>query len=1335
MSARQHRLRTASIFVGLALAALVFAAVVVLESGVLTPKLLDWANARLTPAAGLRMTTSAVYLRPWKGLTLHDVRFTVGPDSAGAAGTASPRYVLSIGELAVGYRFFGLLGDPPHLDRLRVTRPDLDLDQLRRWREREGERGGRTGGGAGAGGGGLRIDDLRIVEGMVRRGGVPRASGVSLVGRLDGAGGDWALSIDRGGAHVTTGRFDEDVELTGSVSASDGTLELAGLHLGVGGGRVSFRGDVTDGVLHLVTSGYAIPLERMGSWLGLAHPVLSGELEFRFLTTGRLDSLRVEGGLRGVGAEGTGRQFRFAAAREGDEVRVETLDVRSGESRVELGGRFTLTDPPAIEGVAAFRRLDPAALLGEPDLARVTGLEGVLRFRGTGATRETFDGSVVVDVDRATVFGMDLDEASLDVAMQDGSVMLRDARLTRGGSSVEGSGSVDADNVVAAELTGTIADLADLGGFAGESPAALHGQATAEVQVTGPLAGPNLEAVLRFEEAEVLGIRAAGLDLNLESEELREGGAVEIDVVGRDIGYADRVLPVGVASGTWRRGALTVTDLRLESDGGGELRLGGDLRVDDTGTLSGRVTRLEVTESAGAARWTNAAPIRIEKTPDALTFAGLDLRSDAGQVTGDVSIDRSGGARVRAAGRGVDVAAFSPYLLPPEPISGTLGFDATATVGADTLAVDVDLDLRDGAYGGDRIDEVEGRFRLRDDRIELDGVKVRSAFAAADVRGELGLAGGGFREALADSAGRHGLGNRLLFRDVRVQFDTPDADRLKEVLPWFPSPGGSVRLVADLAGPSPAPGLDLQLDVENGRVGVAPLDRLTATGTYDGTVLTVQSARLESGDGVLVAEGRVPVEWSFLHLGPELAPGGAMDVTFDADGVPAGGLAMLSPLFEMSEGPVFAKGKLTGVVDSLLWLEGTFRSDGVRLTIPEFEDPLVDGHVDGLFYRDGIVLQSVRFADGLGGSVHGSGTLRLPNLEFTGMDIELRGESYHYRSPRGVSALGDGAVRVTEKARSDGKLVANFTGRFDVERADLDQRIFLAAEAAAENVPDLPQGVKLPEGARRAPGDPTALPESEPTPLFASIELHADRNVWLKTEEMELELAGDVTFLINEETVGLTGEAHTLRGRYAVLNTDFDVERAELRFVDPTDMMASVIDAEATTRVLDEDVAFDVSGTIGDPIVVGHTESGMSEAEIYELLALRQKRTTEPDDQETEQGVVSNAFLESWGALLATRFGRGLSREFGLDTFDVEVEGQEQAVRVGKYLGPGVFVRYRERIGGQGAPADELEVLETPERQLLLEYRLSEILQLQGETGVIQDDPYVNVDLKAEWGY
>ena len=38
-------------------------------------------------------------------------------------------------------------------------------------------------------------------------------------------------------------------------------------------------------------------------------------------------------------------------------------------------------------------------------------------------------------------------------------------------------------------------------------------------------------------------------------------------------------------------------------------------------------------------------------------------------------------------------------------------------------------------------------------------------------------------------------------------------------------------------------------------------------------------------------------------------------------------------------------------------------------------------------------------------------------------------------------------------------------------------------------------------------------------------------------------------------------------------------------------------------------------------------------------------------------------------------------------------------------------------------------------RQLLLEYRLSRMFQLQGEAGTIEGDGYLNVDLKAEGGY
>ncbi|MGQ0720959.1 MAG: translocation/assembly module TamB domain-containing protein [Candidatus Eiseniibacteriota bacterium] len=1333
----RHGLRLASVFLGLGVAALVFAAVVVLETGVLTDRIIARVNQRLEPAADLTLTTSAIYFRPWRGLALKDVRVARVSRTDAVDGPGAADYVLSVGDASVGYHFLGLLGSRPNLDQLRLSRPDLDIGELTRWREgRLAAQEPAPAQPAASTGGGVRIGDLRIDEGMIRDDRIALVQGIDVHASLERTNGSWALDLTSAEAKVTVGRFDEPLEMTGEATLTGGTTRVDELHLGVAGGRVTLRGEI-GAQSSLLASGFAIPLERIGAWLGVEHPALAGALEFRLLATGRTDSLRVEGGLRGLAPDGTDREIRLAATRVGDDVTVETLQARTGTSTVEVAGRCTMTSPPRLEGVAAFRDLDPAALLGDPDLARVTGLTGAVRFEGTGTTRSTFDGSLHLDVRAARVFGLVLDAATLHATLRDGGVTLEQARLARGESSVSGVASITADNHVAAEFTGTIADLSHLGAVAGGS--ALEGHATAEVSVDGPLAGPSLEAVLHFEDARVLGASARKLYLTLASEGLSEGGEIAFDVLGHDVGYGSRQVPLAVAAGTWGGGTLTIRDLELRSARGAQLRLRGDLLVGEGGDLSGEVTRLEVDEPNGSARWTNTGPVRVVRSAETLTVSGLDLNSRSGTIRGDVAV-AAGRTTVHAVGRNVDLSVFSPFLPVSEELEGTLEFGADAVISADTLAIDVNVELAGGRFGEDVLEDAHGRFQVRDDRIVFEDVSLRSTFATADVDGEARLVDGSFREALADSAGRRGAASKLEFRDMRVTFHTPDADRMKQVFPWFPSPGGRVSLDADVAGRSPSPSLALTLGIAAGRVGDATLDSLSAVGTYDGSMLSVKSARLASQGGVLEAQGTVPVTWSILEPKPRLAPGGEVDVRFEAAALPARALTVLTSIFEMGEGPVWSSGRLVGVVDSLLWLEGEFRTEGSRITIPEFEDPLVDGVVTGTYDREGIRFDGIRFSDGQGGTVTGGGVVRLPNLEFAGMDIRLDGRDFHYRSARGVSGTGDGFVRITEKARSDGKLVGLFAGKFDVERADLDERIFLQAEAAAAAVPDMPAGVQLPEEAKEAPGEAPSLEETPPAPLFLEMRFLGKKNVWLKTEEMEVELAGDATFHINEEYVGLSGETHTLRGRYAVLNTDFDVERAEVSFVDPSDVLASVIDAQASCRVLDENVTFEVSGTIGTPIVVGRTESGMSEAEIYELLALRQKR--DPDTEEdSATGVVSGAFLESWGALIATRFGRGIGRELGIDTFDVEtVEregGSQSVVGVGKYIGSDVFVRYRERIGGSDL-ADQtstIESLETPERQLLLEYRLSEILQLQGETGVILDDPYVNVDLKAEWGY
>ncbi|NNE42964.1 MAG: hypothetical protein HKN12_02035, partial [Gemmatimonadetes bacterium] len=1270
-------------------------------------------------------------------------------DAADAVTDAGPtfgappasRYVLSVSEVAVGYRFLGLIGSQPRLQRVRLTRPDLDLDRMETWLDDLAEiRASRP---PSDGAGGIRIANLEINDGMIRRDRQSVISQLRLNGSVSGADEVWRLSIDDGGARVRTERIEEDVELTGNVKLDDGAAHLDGLHLSAGGGRLSFRGTVAAEDVDLSASGFAIPLDRLASWVGVEHPALSGELEFRFHGSGAPDSLVVRGGLRGVDDDGTERDIRLALGRLRDEVIVESLEVHSGESQLEAAGRFTLADPPRIDGVAVFRSLDPAVMLAEADLHRLRDLDGTVQFEGTGTNRATFDGTVRVNVSRGEVFGLGLNAAKFEARIRDGGVALDSAELRRGDSYISGTGSIDAQNIVSAEFTGTIADLGDLDAVTGENVSgALEGQAIAEVSVRGPLAHPALEALFRFEDARVVGARAEALDLTLESDALKEGTEFRIGAVGRGVGYGDRVIPVAYATGGWSGGAIRVTDLRLETARRGELRLEGELDLTGDGDLSGRVTRLEVGAPDGGPTWKNAQPVQIVRTERLLNFTGLDLRSGSARVTGDVSVQPSGETYVKASGVGVDLEVFSPFLLPPRPLVGVLDFNADARIGADTLAVDLSFDLEDGAYGNDVVDRAEGTIRMSDDTVTLDNVVFRTALATAEANGNIGLRGGSFRAALGDSVLRARLADDIQFHDLAFVFESPDADRFKEVFPWFPSPGGKIRFTADVDGETVSPAMQLELTCTEGRVGTERLDLLQADGTFDGQMVRVDSAQIVSGDGVVIARGNVPVAWSLLDLKPRFRAGGEMNLGFTGRAVPAGGLAILTDLFEMGAGPIDADGRLTGVVDSLLWLEGTFSSVGGVLTVPEFADPFVDGVVNGSFTQAGIELDEIRFSDGQGGTVTGSGVVELPNLKFTGMNILLEGRDYHYRSPRGVSGLGNGYVRITEKPRSDGKLIGNFEGAFDVIRAEIDERLFLEAQAAAELVPEMPEGVQLPDDAHHAPGDTATVVADEPAILFARIDLEADKNVWIKTNVMEVELAGEVTFHITEDYLGLTGFARSLRGRYAVLNTDFNVDRSEVRFVDPANMFNSIMDAEASCRVLDEEVTYEVTGTVGEPIVVGRTESGMNEAEIFELLALRTKRSTDDrlvgvDTGVEGEGEWRDAFLESWGTLLATRFGRGISREIGLDTFDVVVDGQSRNLRLGKYLGPDVFVRYRERLSGTTGFDETLEVesLETPERQLLLEYRLSEIFQLQGETGVIQDDPYLNIDLKAEWGY
>ncbi|HET9888731.1 MAG TPA: translocation/assembly module TamB domain-containing protein, partial [bacterium] len=498
---------------------------------------------------------------------------------------------------------------------------------------------------------------------------------------------------------------------------------------------------------------------------------------------------------------------------------------------------------------------------------------------------------------------------------------------------------------------------------------------------------------------------------------------------------------------------------------------------------------------------------------------------------------------------------------------------------------------------------------------------------------------------------------------------------------------------------------------------------------------SLRECRLQSEGGSAVIEATVPVAWSYLLSKPALLHDRPVFLRIAAEKFPVQTLAVIDTVFTWGDGPFWANAQLDGTLNEPR-VNGAFRVEHGSLTLPLFDRPLSNGIVEGRLHTDGVEITSFTFEDGWGngdreGYARGKGRVDFDRLKLVNYRVDVHMDNFRYRGFADIDATGDGTLSITPQAYGE-KKVPFLVGKFELTRADLNERLMTPPQQTLE----APPGVNVPMGPVAVEKESRLRRAGDPPPVLAELAFSGRKNLWMRTPQMNVEFEGDVTLHSTDRYVGITGETRSLRGTYTLYNTRFDIERAEIEFTDPEEIGDSYIDATATTSVLEEDVEVHVSGTLAKPIIESTSSSGYSEAEIYRLLALRIKRVDEAGPAVAESDFSRDLFA-SWGALLASRYGSNLTHELGIDTFDLDVSETSSQVGLGKYLGSDFFVRYRQQVAGTENSSGGIteERLETPERQLLLEYRLSRILRLQGETGTVEGDGYLNVDLRAEWGY
>ena len=245
-------------------------------------------------------------------------------------------------------------------------------------------------------------------------------------------------------------------------------------------------------------------------------------------------------------------------------------------------------------------------------------------------------------------------------------------------------------------------------------------------------------------------------------------------------------------------------------------------------------------------------------------------------------------------------------------------------------------------------------------------------------------------------------------------------------------------------------------------------------------------------------------------------------------------------------------------------------------------------------------------------------------------------------------------------------------------------------------------------------------------------------NTWLRSDDANVELEGEVTVHHDRRGTYLRGELELVRGYYNIYNNKFQVSSGTLRFVHAASFRP-VVDIQAQTRdpegrLIYLDLTW-LQDDVEPRLTLTHEDPGYSETDIWKMLG---------------GGVVESGGGEgaSWDALstaqnlAANYIERILNSQMEGLTIEVESRGvagsgsmaeQETMVAIGKYLSEGLYVKYKQ--GLSISTARQIEVEYRISRRVLIR---SEIIRhsekaLPGQSRRSSDE--VNLDIKLRWEF
>lgn len=247
--------------------------------------------------------------------------------------------------------------------------------------------------------------------------------------------------------------------------------------------------------------------------------------------------------------------------------------------------------------------------------------------------------------------------------------------------------------------------------------------------------------------------------------------------------------------------------------------------------------------------------------------------------------------------------------------------------------------------------------------------------------------------------------------------------------------------------------------------------------------------------------------------------------------------------------------------------------------------------------------------------------------------------------------------------------------------------------------------------------------------LTGRINVKIPRNSWIKSEDMNLELYGDLDLLKNNEYFEIFGELGISRGYYTLYGRKLIVREGQLTFQGGEDINPAIsLKAEYIFRGKDKqknELVMIAGGTAFEP-QLSFTLNGNSITERDAMAYLVFNRSFDELSFSNQEGVSGNLPSAMLSGLVSSQLTKTIGNTFDLDMVEIQAgdDWESATFMVGKYITNNLFVTYQRGFG-------ENEEESLIPRKITLEYELTRNLSFRLTQGDVKDSG-IDVILKFE---